>query len=296
MKEKVKRSKSTLGGWLLSAPYLIYTIVFFLIPLIWAFWISMMDWNLMSDNKKFVGLNNFIRLFSDNRVKMAFMNSYKYMIAIVVLCTIFSIIVALIVHSLPNKVKGVAAVLLFIPYLTSGVAVSVIVKFFFSYNSAFNIWLRARGVEINWFQDPKIAFWIIIGIIVWKMSGYYALFVLSALEGINDDVNEAAALDGCTGIRKFFRITLPMILPTLITIVTLAAGLGFGIFTEPYLLTGGGPSLATTTWQLEIYNASFTQFQSGYGAAMAIANAIQIFITIRILEYVLERFNRRFGC
>ena len=90
-------------------------------------------------------------------------------------------------------------------------------------------------------------------------------------------------------------MTLPMITPTLTTVIVLATGLAFGIYTEPYLLTGGGPGLATTTWQLEIYNASFTRYQSGYAAAMAIVNAIQIFVTLRVINVVMDRFNKKFG-
>ena len=134
-----------------------------------------------------------------------------------------------------------------------------------------------------------------VGIVVWKMSGYYALFILSGIESIGTDVNEAAALDGSTGLHKLLHVTLPMIMPTLTTVLVLATGLAFGIYTEPFLLTGGGPNLSTTTWQLEIYNTSFTRFQSGYGAAMAIASAVQIFVTLRIVNFVSDKLNKRFG-
>ena len=134
-----------------------------------------------------------------------------------------------------------------------------------------------------------------VGIVVWKMSGYYALFILSAVEGISSDVNEACKLDGAHGLNKLIRVTIPMILPSLTTVVVLATGLAFGMFTEPYLLTGGGPNLATTTWQLEIYNTSFVSFNSGYGAALAIANAIQIYIAIRVISFVMTKLNNKYG-
>ena len=283
-------------GWLLNGPYLIYSLIFFLIPLIWAFWLSTMDWNLMSEQKTFVGIRNFVSLFSDSRVKAAFINSYRYLLPIVVLCFAGGLIIALLVSNLPDKIKGLVAVLFFIPYLTSGVATSVVVKYFFNYNSAFNTFLRDQfNLNINWLTDQRYAFAVMVGIVVWKMSGYYALFILSGIESIGDDVTEAAMLDGSTGLHKLLHITLPMIMPTLTTVIVLATGLAFGVFTEPYLLTGGGPNMTTTTWQLEIYNTSFTRFQSGYGAAMAIASAVQIFITLRIINAVTDRLNRRFG-
>ena len=295
-KERSTGGRSNLVGWLLNSPYLIYSVVFFLIPLIWAVWLSMMDWNLMSQNKTFVGLDNFKALFSDTKVRAAFVNSYRYLVPIVLLCFICGLVIALLVSKLPDKIKGFVAVLFFVPYLTSGVATSVVVKYFFNYNSVFNTFLRDHfDLNINWLTDKRYAFGIMVGIVVWKMSGYYALFILSGIESIGADVNEACALDGSEGFHKLFHVTLPMIMPTLTTVFVLATGLAFGIFTEPFLLTGGGPNLSTTSWQLEIYNTSFTRFQSGYGAAMAIANAAQIFITLRIINFFTDKLNRKFG-
>lgn len=299
MKKRVKSTnsrRSNLVGWLLNSPYLIYSIIFFLIPLIWAIWLSLMDWNLMSKNKKFVGLDNFKALFSDVKVRAAFINSYRYLLPIVLLCFVCGLVIALLVSKLPDKIKGFVAVLFFIPYLTSGVATSVVVKYFFNYNSVFNSFLRENfDLNINWLTDKRYAFAVMVGIVVWKMSGYYALFILSGIESIGADVNEACALDGSRGFHKLIHVTLPMIMPTLTTVLVLATGLAFGIFTEPFLLTGGGPDLSTTSWQLEIYNTSFTKFQSGYGAAMAIANAVQIFVTLRIINFFTDKLNRKFG-
>lgn len=293
-KRSIKRHNAV--GWILNSPYLIYTIIFFLLPLVWALVLSMMDWNLMSPNRTFVGLQNFTDLFKDARVQAAFINSYRYLIPIVLLTFTFGLIIAILVSKLPDKVKGFVAVLFFIPYLTSGVATSVVVKYFFNYNSLFNVFLRDTfGLNINWLTDQRYAFWVMVGIVAWKMSGYYALFILSGLENIDGDIHEAAALDGSQGFHKLFNITIPMLMPTLTTVLVLATGLAFGIFTEPFLLTGGGPNMSTTTWQLEIYNASFTRFDSGYGAAMAIANAVQIFVTLRIINYFTDKLNKKFG-
>ena len=293
IKQSPGKKQESILGWIFCSPYLAFSLVFFLIPLMWAFWLSTMDWNLMSDDKKFVGLSNFINLFKDNKVQAAFINSYRYLLPIVILCFEFGLVM---VSCLPEKIKGIVAVLFFVPYLTSGVATSVVVKYLLAYNSIFSVFLRERfGIDVNWLQEKKSAFIIMVILVVWKMSGYYALFILSAIEGISEDVNEACALDGSHGLHKLFHVTLPMITPTLTTVIVLATGLAFGIYTEPYLLTGGGPNLATTTWQLEIYNASFTRYQSGYAAAMAILNSIQIFVTLRIINVIMDRFNKKFG-
>lgn len=281
--------------WIFNTPYIAYSLVFLFIPLIWAVWLSMTDWNLMSPNYNFVNIQNFLELFSDSKVKAAFWNSFRYLVPIVILCFVFGLGIALLVSKLPSKLKGIAAVMFFIPYLTSGVSTSVMIKYLFGYNSAVSIFLREKfGLNINWLQS-EWAFYIIIFMIVWKMSGYYALFILSGIESVSEELYEAAKLDGCTGIKKLLYITIPMIMPSLTSVVVMAAGLAFQIFSEPFLLTGGGPLLATTTWQLEIYNASFVRFRSGYGAAMAIANAIQIFVVIQLVTKFMNKLNEKYG-
>lgn len=290
-----RKRKYTRVAWLFNAPYIAYSMVFLFLPLGWALWLSVTDWNLMSPNYNFVKLDNFINLLKDEKVQAAFWNSLRYLVPIVILCFVLGVGIALLVSKLPEKLKGFAAVMFFIPYLTSGVSTSVMVKYLFSYNSALSVFLREHfNLNVNWLQS-KASFWILVIMIVWKMAGYYALFVLSGIEGVSEDVYEAGMLDGCTGIRKLFYITLPMIMPTITSVVTLAAGLSFQIFSEPFLLTGGGPALATTTWQLEIYNASFTRFRAGYGAAMAIANAVQIFVVIQLITWLLNKLNKKFG-
>lgn len=291
----MKVKKQTVTAWLFNMPYIIYTIVFLIVPLVWAIWLSMTDWNLMSPDYNLVKFNNFMELFSDEKVHAAAWNSLRYLIPLVLLCFVSGVVIALMVSKLPQMLKGIAAVAFFIPYLTSGVSTSVMVKYLFSYNSALSTFLREKaGVDVNWLQS-KWAFYIIVFMIVWKMSGYYALFVLSGIESIPEDVYEAAMMDGCTGIKKLFYITLPMLLPTLTSVVVLAAGLSFQIFSEPFLLTGGGPLSSTTTWQLEIYKASFVGFRSGYGAAMAILNALQIFVVIQLITWVMNKLNVKFG-
>lgn len=295
--KKNKITSNEIIGWIFNVPYLIYSLIFFLIPLCWAFWLSLLDWNLMNkSSRKFVGLDNFVRLFYDPKIKAAFFNSFKYLFFIVIFTVIGAFIIALLSYNLPSKIKGFISVLFFIPYLTSGVATAVVVRFVLSYNSVFNIMLRDQfKIDINWFQDKFWSFFVMIFLVVWKMSGYYSLFILSALEGIPEDIHEAALLDGSTGIHKLKTILIPLILPNLATVIVLAAGIGFSIFTEPYLLTGGGPMNSTTTWFLEIYNTSFTKFQTGYGAAIAIASAVLIFITIRLTTFATDKLNKKYG-
>lgn len=299
--KKIHRRKynrrENLVGWLLNLPYLAYTLFLFLIPLIWAFWLSAQDWNLMSSSPKFVGLDNYRKLFLSKNVHQAFVNSFRYLIPVVLLCLVFGLLIAFVVNALPKRARGVASVAMFIPYLTSGVATSVLVKYMFAYNSVLNQFLRnVFGLKISWFTDKTAAFCIIVGIVVWKCSGYYALFFLSALSGIPEDVIEAAQIDGANRRQINFRIRIPMMLSSISSVIALAAGLALGIYTEPFLLTSGGPGGATTTWTLEIYYSAFTKFDSGYATAMAIVYAVEIFIILKIFDVVMRRLTEKFGC
>ena len=287
--------REAITAWFFNTPYLLYSVIFLAIPLVWAVWLALTDWNLISPDYNFLGIQNFISLFTDENVAAAFWNGFKYLVPIVTISFVLALGIALLVSQLPEVLKGIAAVVFFIPYLISGVSSAVLVKQLLSYNSFINVFLRDTfGIDVNWLQSDA-AFWILIAEIVWKLSGYYALFLLSGIASIPEEVHEAAALDGCTGVKKLFSITLPMITPTITSVIVLATGVSFQIFAEPYLLTGGGPDNSTTSWLLEIYRTSFVNFEAGYGAAMAIANAIQIFVVVQLVTVLMNRLNKHFG-
>lgn len=282
-------------GWLFASPYVIYTIIFFMIPLVWGLFLAFTDWNLISPDYDKVGFRNFITAVKSPGVISSFWVTYKFMLMFVPIVIISSLIVSLIIKAMP-KFKAVFSVGYFLPYLASGVATSLVVKGILSYNSMLNIWLRkSYGLNIDWLNSKTLAPLVIAIMIAWKMVGYYSLIITSGLESIPEDVYEAAALDGATGIKKFFKITLPLLYPSMYTVVIMAVGLVFGIFTEPYLLTNGGPNYATNTWQMEIYNEAFGKLKAGYGSSIAILDAIATFATILVIKKLLEIWGKKNG-
>jgi multiple sugar transport system permease protein len=204
-------------------------------------------------------------------------------------------IIALIVHALP-KFKGLFLVGFFLPYLASGVVSSLIVKGILSYNSPINTFLRhVFGLDIDWLGTPFSALFVVAVIIAWKFSGYYALILTSGFESIDQSVYEAAEIDGVNGWQRFWKITFPLLYPALYTVVILSVGVTFGIFTEVYQLTGGGPNYATNTWQMEIFKQAFTNLQAGYASAIAIVASIVTFISIYIIRKLIELWGKRNG-
>ncbi|MGX7393397.1 carbohydrate ABC transporter permease [Carnobacterium mobile] len=282
-------------GWSFSSPYIIFTAIFFLLPLGWSLWLAVTDWDMMSPNVNFVGVGNFIKAFHSPAIRASFFVTYKFLFIFVPLALILSMVIALLVNSLP-KFKGLYLVAFFLPYLSSGVVTSLIVKGLLSYNGAFNTLLRNKfGVEIDWLGNPTSALLIVSLMIAWKMSGYYALILNSGLSSINQEIYEAAAIDGASSFTLFRKITIPMLYPALFTVIVMAVGVSFGIFTEVYQLTGGGPNYATNTWQMEIYNQAFVNLQSGYASAIALIAAVVTFISIGIIRKLLEKWGESNG-
>ncbi|MHB0858132.1 MAG: carbohydrate ABC transporter permease [Anaerolineae bacterium] len=287
--------RKSVQGWLLASPYIVYSIIFFIIPAIWSLILVLSRWNLISPQREFVGVQNIQEALSSPRVWNAALVSYRLMIIVVPLVLALSILLALIVNSLP-RFKSIFAVAFFMPYLASGVAISVVVRGLLAFNSPINVFLRSTfGRSPNWLGTPWLATAVISGMVIWKFAGYYSLIFLSVMQGIPSEIYEAAALDGSNGWTTFWRITLPLLYPGIYTVVILAVGIMFSIFTEPYTLTQGGPQMATQTWQLEIYYQAFQRFQAGYASTVALLNAIVTFASILIIRRLVEGWGARFG-
>ncbi|MCK6259038.1 sugar ABC transporter permease [Fictibacillus sp. WQ 8-8] len=282
-------------GWLFASPYLLYGLIFFLIPLGWSFYLSITDWNLIAPVFHHVGFDNFIKALQSPGVHAAFIVTFKFMIVFVPMVIASSLIVALVVHGLP-RFKGLFLIGFFLPYLASGVVSSFIVKGFLSYNSPVNTFLRSSfGLDVNWLGTPFSALLVVSIIMAWKFTGYYALILTSGFESISKEIYEAAAIDGVNGWQRFWRITLPLLYPALFTTLILSIGVTFGIFTEVYQLTGGGPNFATNTWQMEIYKQAFQNLSAGYASAVALIASVVTFISIFIIRKFLEMWGKRNG-
>lgn len=282
-------------GWLFTSPYLIFTLIFFLLPLLWSFWLALTDWDMISPTINFVGVQNFMTAVKSPAVQSAFLVTYKFLLVFVPLALVLSMVIALLVNSLP-KFKGLFMVAFFLPYLSSGVVTSLIVKGLLSYNGPFNIFLRNTfGLDIDWLGDPKVAIFIVSLMIAWKMSGYYGLILISGLSNINHEIYEAAAIDGASRWTTFWKITFPMMYPAFFTVTVLAVGVSFGIFTEVYQLTGGGPNFSTNTWQMEIYNQAFVGLKSGYASSIALLSSVVTFASIGVIRKLLEKWGEKNG-
>jgi len=291
----MSRRMQEVRGWLMVSPYLLFAIIFFFLPLLWSVVLVFSDWNLIAPDWRWVGLQNFLEALQSRRVQQAFLSSFRFMIFVVPLGLAVSLAIALLVNSL-KRFQGLFAVGFFLPYLASGVAVSLVVRGALAFNSPVGrFFLNNFGYVPDWLGNPWLAILIISLMIVWKFSGYYALIFLAGLQSIPKELYEAAQIDGASSWRTFWSITLPMLYPALYSVLILMVGLMFGIFTEPYVLTKGGPDLATHTWHLEIYYQAFSALRSGYATAISTLNALAVFITVMIVRRIMERWGRNLG-
>ncbi|HPB64708.1 MAG TPA: sugar ABC transporter permease, partial [Mesotoga sp.] len=160
----------------------------------------------------------------------------------------------------------------------------------FAVNGPLNDLTRALfGVTIPWFSSPQLATLSIAIMVTWKFIGYYGLIFFSGLQAIPQSLYEAAELDGAGKWTKFFKITVPLLNPSIVMVLVLSLTLTFGIFTEPFLITGGGPMRTTYTFQMLIYSTAFQKINPGYASSLAIVVALLSYGCVLLTRKLVER-------
>ncbi|RAK06319.1 carbohydrate ABC transporter membrane protein 1 (CUT1 family) [Halanaerobium saccharolyticum] len=285
---RTEKARKNIIGYIFSSPFLIFTLVMWLYPFIWGLIISFKKWNLISPSQPWVGLQNYIKVIKDPMLWIMIRNSVYFMLVFISLTTATSLLVALLIKQIP-RFKGLFITGFLLAYVSSGVAYSMVFNLLFSGDGMINNFLANFNIKIGWFTNPKIAMASIGLIVCWKFTGYYALFFLSGLNNISESLYEAAKIDGANAWQRFIKITVPMLNPTFVMITVFATITSFNLFTEPFMITGGGPMDATRTMMLEIYNRVFSLLQAGYGSTLAIVSGIITFIFVWVLRQIIER-------
>lgn len=271
-------------------PALIIFCVFFLAPVVMTFQMSLTDFNNFSSDSKFIGLGNYTQALQDPTIQRGIGNSLWYAFAVVLLNNIIALPVAVLLN---RKMRGRTAfrAIFFSPAVLSILVVGYLWSFILSSNEygLVNKGLAAVGAEpINWLGDPSNAMWSVILTQVWQWFGYAMVIYLANLQSIPDELYEAASLDGANGLRAFWHVTLPNLLPALqINFIT---GLisGLKVFDIVYSMTKGGPGYATET-VLTLMYGKFSQGRFGYAAAFGI---VFLIVTLLISTVMLRIFKK----
>lgn len=284
-------------AWIFLAPAIVVVGIFFVLAVLFAFYLSFNDVNLFTSRFSFKGLGNYLRIFTDQKARIALKNTGTFALVVVPLQTIFALIIAYILSSKGIKGKKLFRMIYFLPTLTSSSALTIIFMFIFNIYGPVNdlfINLGLYAEPINFLQEPAYALKVIMVMNIWSTVPYYMTIYLASLVDLPTSLYEAADIDGATAVDKLRYITIPYLRP-ITTYVLLTGIIGtFQMFDQAYIFSNGsgGPNNSTLTVSLMIYQYAFGQMNTmGYAAALAIVLAIIIFVT----SILAEKLNKERG-
>ncbi|HMN48018.1 MAG TPA: sugar ABC transporter permease [Ignavibacteriaceae bacterium] len=275
--------------YLLVSPYIVHFVLFVAFPVAFSIILTFHKWNIISP-MEFTGVSNYIRLFNDKTFFKSMVNTLIFLGIHIPL----QIIVALFLAEILNqkiKLQGVFRGAFFLPVIVSGVVVTILWQQLYGFDTGLlNRLLTGIGLnKIGWLTDPNIAMTSIAIMATWKNVGLYIILFLVGLQTVPIQYYEAADLEGATHLQKFFKITLPMINPTIFMVVILSTIGGFSLFIEPYIMTGGGPLNSTMSAVLYIYKQGFFYYHMGYAATLGLFFALIILAVVMIQKKFIEK-------
>lgn len=261
----------TVKPYLLIAPALVLLCVFCIYPIFNMIGLSLYEWDMISPFKKFVGLQNFVKLAADKQSFQTLLNTVIYVACTVGFGVGFGLILAVFLAK-KTRLNGLLQSVAFSPYIVSLASIALLWMWLMNNDFGFlNALLAVFGIPaIDWLGSPKFALMSLIIINVWKSVGYNALILVSALQGIPPHLYEAARLDRANTWRTFSRITFPMISPTVFFLALVDVIAAFKVFETIQIITQGGPQNSTNTLVFSLYEYGFQFYKVGYAAAIGV--------------------------
>ncbi|MGE5576764.1 MAG: carbohydrate ABC transporter permease [Syntrophothermus sp.] len=292
-RRKFKEAKHFGSIYLFMLPGLILFFLWTVYPILKVLQMSFYQWNILPGAKSvFLGFSNYIRAFSDPVFWIAVRNTFLYAMFTVPGQMALGMVIALL---LDQQIKGRAffRAAYYLPVITSWVVVSLLFLFLFNadvglINFILKDLLHVIKDNIAWLQNPATAMAAIMLLGIWKGIGWCMVIFLAALQSIPAELYEAADIDGAGGWQRLWRVTLPLLRPTLVFVSVMLFIGGFNVFISPLLLTGGEPLHQTEVLLLYMYRQAFDFLDFGYGAALSYMLAIFIFI----ISFIQIRFLR----
>lgn len=271
-------------------PNLLGFFIFTFVPIVFSLLLSFCEWNSGGDIK-FVGLDNFIQMFTrDKSFWISLKNTIYYTVVTVPVTLGLALFLAILMNK-PLKGRVFFRSVLFFPYVASLVAIAVVWMALFNPDRGpINSILMAIGIQNppRWAASTTWAMPTIIGLTVWKGMGYYMVVYLAALQGVSRDLYEAASLDGANKWQQFTNITWPCVTPTTFYILMMLVVATFKSYDIMYITTQGGPGEATKVLAYHIYNTAFVSSKFGYASAIAMV-LLAIIIVITLTQFKFEK-------
>ncbi len=287
-------AEANTAAWFFLAPALILIGIFFFLPVAASLLLSVTDFDIYGianpGNTRFVGIQNYSKLLHTPDFWNALKNTFYFAFVGGPLTIAVSMGAALLLNSKLVRFKGFFRTLYFTPFVTTLVAVAIVWRYLYHTRyGLFNYGLSKIGIApIDWLGDPHWAMPAIILMAVWKSFGYNMLIFIAGLQAIPEELYDAAEIDGASGWRRFWSITLPMLAPTLVFISVITMIGYFQLFAEPYVMTQGGPLRSTTSVVLLMYEEGFRWWRMGYAAAIAFVLFVVILIAT-LLQFRLQK-------
>lgn len=278
-----------LVGYAMVAPVVLGALAFVVLPLGMVVWYSLHEWNVLSGAFTFAGAENYRRMASDGGLSDALLASLWFSIGLVVLNITLALLLAVLLN---QRLPGTTTfrTFFFSPVVVSLVAWTIVWSFLLQADGGINGFLAVLGVEgPNWLRQPITAMVAVIVVQVFKNVGLNMILFLAALQGVPEELQEAARLDGAGAWRRFRSITLPLISPTilLVSIITIVGSLE--VFAQIDVLTGGGPGSSTTVLVYYLYQQAFRFNDFGYASALAVL----LFIVVLVLTLLQWQSRKR---
>ena len=280
-------------AWLMSSPALILLLLFMVVPILLTFALSFTNARLISPNPpRFVGLDNFIRAFTDDPTFIkSLINTAIFAAVVVPVQSGIALVLAILVN---QKVKGVTAfrTVIFMPVVTSMVVVSILWSFFYEerglVNSMLNTFTGGAWTAIAWLQEPGTAMPAIIVLSIWQAVGLHMIIWLSGLQMIDPALYEAADLDGVSSWQKFRYVTWPGLRSTAVFILVTITIAALGLFVQVDVMTQGGPQDATSTLVYHAVRKGYREQDMGYGSTISL-----IFFVLVLVISLIQRYLTR---
>lgn len=288
--------RTRLTPYLFVAPGAILFAVCIVYPMVQAVQMSFFDWKIIGNaTSEFLGLDNYIRAFQDEHFWLSLANSGIYMLFTVPPQIVLGLLVAMLLRR-KAPAQPLFRVLFYLPVVTSWVVVSLLFKYLFADRGLINFvlgdLLHVTGGDTSWLAGRWTALAAICALGVWKGIGWSMMIFLAGLQGVPQELEESATVDGANSWQRFLAVTLPAIWPAMLFVVVMLVIGGFNVFTSVLLMTGGGPAGQTDVVLTYMYQQAFSFLDFGYGSALSVILTVIVFI-IAVIQ--LRLFRDRSG-
>ncbi len=282
------REKSEfIWGWLFIIPTMAGLIILNIIPIFQTIYQSFFKTGDFGKGNIFVGLNNYSKVFADTEVWQALWNTIKYAIVEVPISIAISLVLAVFLN---GKIKGKSTfrTIFFLPMVAAPAAIAMVWRWL--YNSEFGLLNHILPGKTNWISNPEIAIYSIAVIGIWSIIGYNMVLFLAGLQEVPKDFYEAAAIDGATGVQKFFSITIPLISPTIFFVLVTRVIAAMQVFDVIYMVVdNNNPALRKTQSLVCLfYKYSFSQSNKGYGSTVVVVLLVVI-MAITVFQMIGQK-------